>query len=294
MKILNFGSCNIDIVYSIDHIVKPGETLAASGVETFVGGKGLNQTVALANAGVKVYHAGCIGQDGEMLKEFMRNAGADLKYLNTVDCKTGQAVIQVDKNGENAIFLYSGANHAVTKEYTDKVISEFNEGDFLLLQKEINNIDYIIDAAFKKGMKIFLNPAPIDKKITQLDFNKIYCIIVNETECFGYTGSTNPEAFYDLIVQKYNNLSAVVTLGENGSVFIDKNGMYHQPAYSVKVVDTTAAGDTFVGFFVAELSRGVSPREAIKTASAAAALAVSRKGAAPSVPKLDEVFLIKD
>lgn len=294
MQILNFGSCNIDIVYNIDHIVKPGETLAASGVETFVGGKGLNQTVALANAGVKVYHAGCIGQDGEMLKEFMSNAGADLKYLNTVDCQTGQAVIQVDKNGENAIFLYSGANHAVTKEYIDKVISKFNEGDFLLLQNEINNIDYIIDAAFKKRMKIFLNPAPIDEKITQLDFNKIYCIIVNETECLGYTGSANPEAFYDLIVQKYNNLSAVVTLGENGSVFIDKNGMYHQSAYSVKVVDTTAAGDTFVGFFVAELSRGVSPQEAIKTASAAAALAVSRKGAAPSVPKLDEVFSIRN
>lgn len=290
MKILNFGSCNIDIVYSVEHIVKPGETLSVSSVEMFVGGKGLNQSVALANAGAEVYHAGCVGHDGGMLRGFMKNAGINLEYLNTVDSKTGQAIIQVDKNGENAIFLYSGANHAVTEEYIDSVLSAFDKNDFLLLQNEINNTEYIIDKAFEKGMKIFLNPAPLDEKIKKVDLNKIHCLIVNEIECLGYISSSSPEAFADLIKDKYTNLSAVITLGEKGSMFIDKEKILYQTAYSAEAVDTTAAGDTFVGFFIAEISRGASPEEALNIASAASAVTVSRKGAAPSIPKLDEVM----
>lgn len=289
MKILNFGSCNIDIVCSLDHIVKPGETLSAHSVEMFVGGKGLNQSVALANAGSKVYHAGCIGSDGSVLSDFMLNAGVDLSYLRVVDEKTGQATIQVDKNGENAIFLYAGANNAVTEEYVDSVLSNFGKGDFLLLQNEINNISYIIDKAYDRGMKIFLNPAPFNKNVADIDLNKLYCIIPNEIESSGYTGSDGYKAFADLIRSKYPNLRAVVTLGKRGSVYIDAETIHIQKAYTVNAVDTTAAGDTFVGYFVAEISRGKAPHEAINVASAASALTVSRKGAAPSIPTLDEV-----
>ena len=124
MKILNFGSCNIDIVCSVEHIVRPGETISADTVEHFVGGKGLNQSVALANAGADIYHAGCIGADGEILRSFMEKKGVNLKYLRTTQGKSGQAIIQVDKNGENAIFLYKGANHEITKEYIDMDILE--------------------------------------------------------------------------------------------------------------------------------------------------------------------------
>ncbi len=289
MKILNFGSCNIDIMCGVDHIVRPGETVSADTVEHFVGGKGLNQSVALANAGVEVYHAGCIGDDGEILRSFMEKAGVNLKYLRVVDGKSGQATIQVDKNGENAIFLYKGANHMITEEYIDSVLSDFSEGDFLVLQNEINNVKYIVEKAYGRGMKIFFNPAPFNEAAETVDISKLYCIISNETESSGYTGSEDYKAFSELIKEKYPDLSAVITLGKNGCVYIDKNNEIRQEAFKVKTVDTTAAGDTFVGYYVAEISRGKKPCEAIKTACAAAAITVSRKGAAHSIPKNIEI-----
>ncbi len=289
MKILNFGSCNIDIVCVVDHIVRPGETISAESIEHFVGGKGLNQSVALANAGAEVYHAGCIGADGEILRSFLKNAGVNLKYLRVTDGKSGQATIQVDKNGENAIFLYKGANHEITKDYVDYVLSDFSEGDFLVLQNEINNVEYIADKACEKGMKIFFNPAPFNEVAANVDLSKLYCIIPNETESSGYSGSENYKAFADFIRNNYPDLKAVITLGKDGCIYTDKDNEIIQPAYSVKAVDTTAAGDTFVGYFVAEISRGKEPCDAMKTACAAAAITVSRKGAAPSIPRYDEV-----
>lgn len=289
MKILNFGSCNIDIVYSVDHIVRAGETISVNGIETFVGGKGLNQSVALANAGAEVYHAGCIGNDGGILSDFMSAAGVDLSYLNISSTKTGQAIIQVDKSGENAIFLYPGANHEITEAYVDRVLSDFGEGDFLLVQNEINNIGYIIDKAHERGMRVFFNPAPFNETAAGVDLNKLYCIIPNEIECAGYTGTNGYEAFADLIKNRYPDLRAVVTLGKRGCVYIDKDNILNQNAFDVEAVDTTAAGDTFVGYFIAQISRGISAKEAIKTACAASAITVSRKGAAPSIPKIDEV-----
>ncbi len=236
MKILNFGSCNIDIVCVVDHIVRPGETISAESIEHFVGGKGLNQSVALANAGAEVYHAGCIGADGEILRSFLKNAGVNLKYLRVTDGKSGQATIQVDKNGENAIFLYKGANHEITKDYVDYVLSDFSEGDFLVLQNEINNVEYIADKACEKGMKIFFNPAPFNETAEKIDLSKIYCIILNETESSGYSGSENYKAFSDFIRNNHPDLKAVITLGKDGCVYVDKDNEITQPAYSVKAV----------------------------------------------------------
>lgn len=290
MKILNFGSCNIDIVCSVDHIVRPGETISASGIEYFVGGKGLNQSVALANAGAEVYHAGCIGTDGDILRSFMENAGVNLEYLRITEGKSGQATIQVDKNGENAIFLYAGANHEITENYVDSVLSDFSHGDFLVLQNEINNVEYIVEKAYDRGMKIIFNPAPFNDVAAKISLSKLYCIIPNETECSGYVGSENYKAFAGFIREKYPDLKAVITLGKDGCAYIDKDNEIIQPAYSVNAVDTTAAGDTFVGYFVAEMSRGKDPRDAIRTACAASAITVSRKGAAPSIPEYDEVI----
>lgn len=293
MKILNFGSLNIDLVYSLDHIVKPGETISASSMNKFVGGKGLNQSVAIANAGVKVYHAGCVGKDGSMLTDFMKSAGVDLTYINVVDEPTGQAIIQVDKSGENSIVLFAGANHAVSSDYIDRVLSDFGEGDYLVLQNEINNLEYIIDRAFNIGMKIFLNPAPFTENIRAIGLEKIYCLIVNEIEAEGLSGEQGTEGFKRFLSENYPKLRAVMTLGKKGSVYISKDAVLTQPAFPVKAVDTTAAGDTFVGFFIAELSRGKTPEEALHTASLASSITVSRQGAAPSIPKLSEVLSVK-
>ena len=145
MQILNFGSCNIDSVYAVDHILRPGETISATSVASFPGGKGLNQSIALARAGAAVYHAGCIGKDGGMLLDCMHESGVDTRYLRTVDDKTGLAIIQVDKNAENAIVIYSGANGRITKEHIDTVLENFHEGDLMLAQNEISELPYLIE-----------------------------------------------------------------------------------------------------------------------------------------------------
>lgn len=144
MKILDFGSCNIDYVYGVEHIVQPGETLVADTLSKFPGGKGLNQAIAIAKAGVEVYFAGCIGEDDTMLRPILKQAGVEISNLLPVKEPTGQAIIQVDKNGENSIIIYRGANGAVTKEQIDKVLKQFEEGDLLLLQNEVSNLLYRI------------------------------------------------------------------------------------------------------------------------------------------------------
>ena len=171
MKILNFGSCNIDYVYKLDHIVCVGETEQSQSLSVFPGGKGLNQSISLARAGAEVYHAGCIGSDGELLLETLTQSGVDLRYIKHVPEKNGHAIIQVSEKGENSIFLYAGSNAMITEEFVDEVIGAFDEGDFIVLQNEINNMDYIIRSAHQKGMKIVLNPSPINENIDKLDFN---------------------------------------------------------------------------------------------------------------------------
>lgn len=182
MKILNFGSCNIDFVYSVDTMVNPGETISAKSVEKFPGGKGLNQSIACARAGVPVFHAGHIGGDGEFLREIMKISGVDTRYLKTIDNLTGHAIIQVTPNGENSIIVYGGANEEITKEYVDEILLNFSENDFIVLQNEISEIPYIIEKASEIGMKIVLNPSPFNERIKFIDFDKLSYLILNEHE----------------------------------------------------------------------------------------------------------------
>ena len=169
MKILTFGSCNIDYVYEVDHIVQPGETLVANKLSKFPGGKGLNQAIAIARAGAEVYFAGCIGEDDTMLCPILQQAGVDISKLLTVNGPTGHAIIQVDKNSENSIVIYRGANGLVTESYIDKVLEDFEEGDILLLQNEISNLLYLIKKAAEKRMKIILNPSPYEDVLNKID-----------------------------------------------------------------------------------------------------------------------------
>lgn len=289
MKILNFGSCNVDYVYSVDHIVNPGETETSSKLEVFPGGKGLNQSIACARAGVKVYHSGCVGEGGEMLCRTMEESGVDLSYLKTVDAKNGHAIIQVSCEGENSIFLYPGSNDMVTKDIVDEVLADFSEGDIILLQNEISNVDYIIEKAFEKKMCIVLNLSPINDNIKKLDYKMLSYIILNEVEAKEISGCEHPEGSLAYFKKNFPKLKVMLTLGSRGCVFSDNTTEIFQPAFKVDAIDTTAAGDTFTGYFVAGISKGDDYADILRRASAASAIAVSRNGAAPSIPEKAEV-----
>ena len=193
MKVLNFGSLNLDYVYSVDHMVAPGETLASSGMNIFCGGKGLNQSIALAKAGVDVYHAGMIGEEGGILLKACKEGGVNADFIKSIPGKSGHTIIQVDKNGQNCILLYGGANRSITKEYVDEVLAHFEKGDILLLQNEINMLDYIIDCAYEKEMMIILNPSPYDDALEACDFGKISMFLLNEIEGGQVTGETQTD-----------------------------------------------------------------------------------------------------
>lgn len=289
MKLLNFGSCNIDYVYQLDHIVAVGETEIASRMECFPGGKGLNQSIAAARAGATVFHAGCIGEDGEFLRDTLKESGVDTTYLRTLAGRSGHAIIQVSARGENAIFPFPSTNGMITCEFVDEVLSHFERDDILLLQNEINNLDYIVKAAHARGMRIVLNPSPFNDALRSIDFGMLWCVVLNEVEASEVVGGDDPRECLTRLRMRYPALRVMLTLGKEGCIYADERETVSHPAFLVKAVDTTAAGDTFMGYFLAALMADKSPREAIRMASAASALAVSRKGAAPSIPAYPEV-----
>lgn len=290
MKILNFGSANVDYVYTLDHIVMGGETISSKELNIFPGGKGLNQSIALARAGVKAYHAGCIGLDGQLLIDTFESDGVDLKYVRRVEEKSGHAIIQVSRDGENSIVLYAGSNHKITKEHIDDVLSDFSEGDIILLQNEISNLEYVIEKAAKKGMFIIFNCSPINDNIFSIDYSLINCVILNEVEMSAITDKESFEEGIDDILARYPDMKIMLTLGKHGCLYADKNTRVTHPIFETNVVDTTAAGDTFTGYFISEMAKGTNIADILKIASCASAIAVSRHGASTSIPKYDEVM----
>ena len=289
MKILNFGSLNLDYVYSVDHFVAEGETLASTVRNTFCGGKGLNQSVALARAGAETYHAGCIGPEGDMLIEMLESAGVDTRYVRRVDVPTGHAVIQVDPRGRNCILLFGGANRCNDPAFVDEVLADFEKGDWLVLQNEISSLPHLIASAKAKGMVVVLNPSPFDLSLVAAGLDQVDYILLNETEGKQLTGYDAPANILNAVRATYPSLKVVLTLGKDGCIYDDGVQRLAHGIYPVTAVDTTAAGDTFTGFFIGAVSAGASPADAIRTASAASAIAVSRPGAAPSVPAANEV-----
>lgn len=295
MKVLCFGSLNIDYTYKVPHFVKKGETLASERLQVFGGGKGLNQSVALAKAGTEVYHAGSIGQDGMFLLDMLKDAGANTDFVKILDTvRTGNAIIQNDKSGDNCIILYGGANQAITREQVDEVMSHFESGDYLVLQNEINELGYIVEKAHEKGMIIVLNPSPMNEKILALPLDVINYFILNEVEAAQILGKEDKgeeswEQIAGDLLKKFPQATIVLTMGSEGSVFKNQKETVCQSIYKVQAVDTTAAGDTFSGYFIGGILGGLSAKEAMDQASKASAIAVTRKGEAPSIPLLAEV-----
>lgn len=295
MKVLSFGSLNIDYTYKVDHFVQKGETLSSESLQVFSGGKGLNQSVALAKAGVETYHAGAIGEDGRFLLEVLKEAGAntDMVAVRT-DVRTGNAIIQNDKEGDNCILLYGGANQAITDEQIDETIAHFEKGDFLLIQNEINGLERILTKAHERGMKAVLNPSPMNEKILKLPLEYIDYFILNEVEAGQILGETLEEDYDGRLLAeklraKFPHAAVLLTMGADGSVYMDSQQIVQQRAFRVKAVDTTAAGDTFTGYFLGGLTGGKRVVESMEEASKASAIAVTRKGAAPSIPTRSEL-----
>ena len=293
MKVLNFGSLNIDYVYQLDHFVRPGETLHSQSLSVFCGGKGLNQSIALARAGANVHHAGCVGiEDGQMLLDALSDSGVNTANISMVETRSGNAVIQVNKRGENCIILFGGANDCVSPHHVDGVIDKFQRGDYLLLQNEINCIGLIIEKASEKGMTVVFNPSPYNDMIHSLPLHLVDVFLVNEIEGMEIAGTHNPkpERILSALREKFPIAKIVLTLGKRGVIYFDGGDVNSHDIYDVPVVDTTAAGDTFTGYFLAGLIKGKSSPRIIEIASKASSITVSRFGASVSIPTMDEVM----
>ena len=289
MKILNFGSMNLDYIYQVEHFVQPGETLAAREQKMAPGGKGLNQSVALAKAGAEVFHAGCIGIGGEPLKALLEENGVHTEYLYSVDELQGNAVIQVDHSGENCILLYGGSNRMITKEQIDETLEYFSEKDWLVLQNEVSNLEYMIEKAAEKVMKVVLNPSPFEAFLEQLDYNQISWLLINEVEAQQLTGKTEANAVWNTLHEKYPGLCLIMTMGADGAYCFTPQETIYQEAFLVETVDTTAAGDTFTGYFLQGMTQDLPLKECMEQAAKASAICVSRKGAAIAIPMRAEV-----
>jgi len=289
MKIYNLGSCNVDYVYTVDHFVAAGETLSSLSRSVFPGGKGLNQSIALARAGAPVIHGILVGDGGELLVSTLEEAGVDTSRMEKRPGSCGHTIIQVDKKGQNCILLFPGTNYAVDEAYIQAFLSDAEAGDILVLQNEISCLDVAFRVAHEKQLQIAFNPSPYHENIQKLPLGWVKWWFCNEIESKALFGSSEPEEIGEQFRKAYPDASLILTLGEMGSVFIDAQGWVKQPAYPVRAVDTTAAGDTYTGYFLAAIAAGSEIPAALDLASRAAAVAVSRPGAATSIPTLLEV-----
>lgn len=288
----NFGSINLDHVYRVPHLVRPGETLASHDYRVGLGGKGANQSLAMAKAGGHVCHWGRLGRQDAWARDILSRAGVDVSHVALVDAPSGHAIIQVDDRAENAIILFPGANHGFRRADLNELVAATQPGDWLLTQNECLGLDKLFPLAGDHGLKIAFNPAPMTEDVLKLPLTRCQLVFVNRTEAAGITGLTpdaGGEALLDALVTRLPATEVVLTLGGEGAWYQQGNRRLHQPALSVKAVDTTGAGDTFIGYFMAALQAQLPIDACLKRASIAAALAVQRPGAAESIPNCDEV-----
>ncbi|MBE1287767.1 MAG: ribokinase [Alteromonadaceae bacterium] len=289
MAIINFGSINIDHVYQVPHFVQPGETLDTTDYQILLGGKGANQSIALAKAGADVLHVGYINENDVQFKQEMIKLGINGRYIQCTSTASGHAIIQVTPNGENAIFIFGGANRLINAKDIQRALFDANEDDWVLLQNETTGTKAVLEQAKAKGLKVAFNPAPMTADIHDLDMQLIDLLIINEIEAAELAGSEHYDDIVMFIEERFAHGSVLLTLGKQGVEWFSQGDHIAYPAFSVDAVDTTAAGDTFIGFFLAHYQIHQQPKQALRHACAASAIAVTRVGAAPSIPTHDEV-----
>lgn len=289
MRIYNLGSLNIDYVYQVPHFLQPGETLASESMEIFPGGKGLNQSIALARAGAKVIHGALLGAGGEFLVQTMADSGVDVSRIQKTDASSGHAIIQVDKSGQNCILLFAGTNRMLEGSYIEAFLADAAPGDILLLQNECCCLREAMELGHKKGMQIAFNPSPFHGDILQLPLEYVNWWFCNEIEGAALFGSNAPETVAENFVKRYPGSNLILTLGGEGSLYAKDEIRLRQSIYPAKAVDTTAAGDTFTGYYLAAVAAGKTAAEALDTASRASSITVSRMGAAASIPFRQEI-----
>ena len=301
MAVINFGSINIDHIYTVPHFVSPGETLSSSHYHSVLGGKGANQSIACALANCEVKHVGAVHKNDAPFVDILHTAGVNTDFIDQQsNTATGHAIIQVNSEGENAIVLFAGANHQLSLARIDSILNNASKNDWVLLQNETNAIGDIIDKAAARGLLIAFNPAPMTPNIAALALDKISLLFVNEVEAMQLTQTTTIDHACVALHDKYPNTKVILTLGKAGVKYMHKGHERSVSGYNVNALDTTAAGDTFTGYFLATYIKneaaGISdPELALKTACAAAALCVTKSGAAQSIPSASEVaqFLAK-
>ncbi len=289
MTVINLGSINVDHVYQVPHFVNPGETLASTDYQKLLGGKGSNQSIALAHAGALVQHVGLINEGDGYIKQQLIRKGIDCRYVKVSEKPTGHAIIQVNDAGENAIVLFSGANHDISSQLVTQAFGDSHTGDWMLTQNETNCIAETMQLAKSNGLKIAFNPAPMTDAVKQLPLELVDLFIVNEVEAEGIAGSCDINDIEAYFTEHFKHSEVIITLGKAGVIMLRDSGKITIPAFQVDVVDTTAAGDTFIGYFLASYMQDNDAEKALTNACAASAIAVTRFGAAPSIPVAEEV-----
>ncbi len=280
MAVFNLGSINIDHVYRVPHLPAPGETLSALGYSQGLGGKGANQSVAAARAGARTVHIGAIGPNSDWVLDQMRAYGVDLSGVSTLAEATGHAIINVDPGAENAIIIYPGANRAVTGAMVQDALAPAVPGDTLLIQNETSAQDAGAALAAAKGLRVVYSAAPFDIAAVRAVLPHISLLVMNEIEAEQTRtalGALPP-------------LECIITKGAAGADWISASAEpLFMPSFRVTPVDTTGAGDTFIGTLAAALDMGLGREGAMRQAAAAAALQVTRAGAAQAIPTAAEV-----
>lgn len=295
MRVYNFGSINIDYVYRVERFVQPGETLASLSLETVLGGKGANQSVALARAGIEVAHLGRLGKSDQWVISALNDFGVNTDGVQMLDSPSGHAIIQVDNNGENSIVLHGGANQTFDAATLEHLLQDASPGDWLLLQNECNALKEVFNVAEKKQLHIAFNPAPMNPSIGELPLARCDVLILNEVEAAQLVGHSDAkrtlsdEQIITTLQQKFPDVIVALTLGGKGATLLHNQTVFSVKALAVDVVDSTGAGDTFVGYFLAGIISGLSAEASLERACVAGALAVTVAGATPGIPELRAV-----
>jgi len=289
-ELVNLGSLCIDKVYAVPDIVRAGETVLGRAPVRHAGGKGLNQSLAAARAGVRVVHVGCIGADGVWLKELLAGAGVDVDGVRVCpELETGHAVIQVAPGGENAIVIVGGANRSIQSADIDRAIDRARADGWLLLQNEVNDIEAILRAAREAHVRVAFNVAPVDGSEDGYPLDSVELLLLNEIEATRLAGEDRPARALERLTRERPAQHVLITRGAAGLLYGRGNERLQLAAFPVQAVDETGAGDAFIGYLMAAWLQGAPLLERLRRASAAGALAVVSAGAAAAIPTADAV-----